>query len=284
MARQFMRYGVAPRAAHAGPVEHRLASFNCFNCSLHHTAALAITLGTKIGPQNRGDPHHPNKKQLQIVTQCVAVEPCRGEDLNYRATAPPLRGGAAHPTMLDQALARTENQFMTHVMNEYTHWCRYVRHHGVGVEVVGCDYVDVDGEDVYPRTAIVGYINGTPAPWVAFVNVYMAGGIANARIDHRDRSADLQRVHIHKALFTHLQREKIPPSRALRAAVRANFAFANVAAALIEGHIPVVLHDDAVTQMRGQSCIFCDRITFESSRPHQWTDMECCWCLLPLPL
>ena len=75
MARQFMRNGVAPRAAHAGPVEHRLASFNCFNCSLHHTAALAITLGTKIGPQNRGDPHHPNKKQLQIVTQCVAVEP-----------------------------------------------------------------------------------------------------------------------------------------------------------------------------------------------------------------
>ena len=61
-------------------------------------------------------------------------------------------------------------------------------------QVVGCDYVDVDGEDVYPRTAIVGYINGTPAPWVAFVNVYMAGGIANARIDHRDRSADLQRV------------------------------------------------------------------------------------------
>ena len=61
-------------------------------------------------------------------------------------------------------------------------------------QVVGCDYVDVDGEDVYPRTAIVGYINGTPAPWVAFVNAYMAGGIANARIDHRDRSADLQRV------------------------------------------------------------------------------------------
>ena len=221
-------------------------------------------------------------------------------------------------------------------------------------QVVGCDYVDVDGEDVYPRTAIVGYINGTPAPWVAFVNAYMAGGIANARIDHRDRSADLQRVrrfppaprrnpasrsvptlssppslssivpflffapphppasshcstaavlphpcekwfasidpplvlqvHIHKALFTHLQRAKIPPSRALRAAVRANLAFANVAAALIEGHIPVVLHDGAVTQMRGQSCIFCDRITFESSRPHQWTDMECCWCLLPLPL
>ena len=168
MARQFMRYGVAPRAAHAGPVEHRLASFNCttVGCPVHHTAALAITLGTKIGPQNRGDPHHPTKKQLQIVTQCVAVEPCRGEDLNYRsflpretacdrpqsitlihrpvvfaiflhgrATAPPLRGGAAHPTMLDQALARTENEFMTHVMNEYTHWCRYVRHHGVGVEV-----------------------------------------------------------------------------------------------------------------------------------------------------
>ena len=77
MARQFMRNGVAPRAVHAGPLEHRLASFNCttVGCPVHHTAALAITLGTKIGPQNRGDPHHPNKKQLQIVTQCVAVEP-----------------------------------------------------------------------------------------------------------------------------------------------------------------------------------------------------------------
>ena len=102
MARQFMRYGVAPRAAHAGPVEHRLASFNCttVGCPVHQRSPPSVSLLTRVAVLCAS--HSGSRARRTTVATCW-LTPWRCNQLCLHALIIPrvmLTGAAAATSAL----------------------------------------------------------------------------------------------------------------------------------------------------------------------------------------